>query len=80
MEAQDKLEYVQKAFKRPNRLAGEVGADKVREAITDIQKTGNTSFFLRLRGWSICKANWQQGRHGYLNWNKKVAQGGLMKV
>ena len=40
----DKLEYVHKAFRRPNRSSGELGANKVQETITDIQKTGDTSF------------------------------------
>ena len=60
---QDKLEYVQKSFKRPNRLTGEVGADKVREAITRIQKTGNTSFTIEkliyLQGKLTTRETWQ---------------------
>ena len=60
---QDKLEYVQKTFKRPNRLAGEVGADKVREAIIGIQKTDDTSFTIErliyLQGKLTIRETWQ---------------------
>ena len=59
----DKLEYVQKTFKRPNRLVGEVGADKVREAIIGIQKTDDTSFTIErliyLQGKLTIRETWQ---------------------
>jgi hypothetical protein len=44
--ASDELVYVQKTSKRPNRLYGEVGSDKVRETITAIKKNGDSSFTL----------------------------------
>ena len=40
----DKLEYVHKAFRRPKRSSGQLGANKVQEIITAIQITDDTSF------------------------------------
>ena len=61
--ASDELVYVQKTSKRPDRLHGEGGSDKVRETITAIQKTGDTSFTLEkliyLQGKLTSKETWQ---------------------
>ena len=62
----DTLAYVQKTSKSPDRLHGEGGSDKVREEITAIQKTDETSFTIEkliyLRGKLTTWETWQLER------------------
>lgn len=59
----DNLAYVRKTSKRPDRLNGVGGSDRVREAITAIQKIDETSFAIEkliyLQGKLITKETWQ---------------------
>jgi len=60
---EDNLVYVRKTSKRSDRLNGVGGSDRVREAITAIQKTDETSFTIEkliyLQGKLITKETWQ---------------------